>query len=486
MQQLIVSHFRFAKSQCRFEILSSVLIALIVGCAGEAAGQAAAPDASLDAADSSSPEADSASSDEPDAAPLEEGPTVAVQPPVDATANANAVAPMPATTSQPAQKPEANDEPSVTTEVPTGNQAEAAPIGNQVPTTTLENPEPGTRFFVGANFWNIGWEGTSDYFTSGVNFASTDNPWRPEFVQDLAPYHVLRFMDWNLTNTSNNAQARWNTRLKKTDDQRASVALEWQIDLCNRAKTDCWITVPHETEPEYWSQLAKLVHDTLDPTLRVYVEWSNEVWNSQFPQRAYAQSKGSALGLPGADKAASFYVYQAVRVFEAFEAVFGKDSPRVVKVIAGQAEWSGPCESHVAALADSKINPNGTRPSAYAIGPYVKGASVAALRSSLGEVKQWVEDNTTCASKAGLPVISYEGGPDSSANGQACSGLQRDPGMRAVYSGFLDAVYDAKLRGPFMQYTHSGECWGLKQTTGDSLANAPKYQALLEWTAAHP
>jgi hypothetical protein len=64
--------------------------------------------------------------------------------------------------------------------------------------------------------------------------------------------------------------------------------------------------------------------------------------------------------------------------------------------------------------------------------------------------------------------------------------LQRDPGMREMYGRFLDSMYDAKLLGPFMQYTHSGACWGLKLSTGDSPNSSPKYQALLEWIAAHP
>jgi hypothetical protein len=452
-----------------------MLIALFAGCGDTAVGQSATPETSVDVADSST-QADGASS-ETDAGSMDEASPAAMNPPAKADAGATvpAVVPAPA----PEQKPQPNADSTAATKEPSGNPG---------PATTLLNPEPGSKFFVGANFWNIGWEGSDDYFASGVNFASTDNPWRPDFIQDLTPYHVLRFMDWNLTNTSNNAQARWNTRLKKTDNQRDSVALEWQIDLCNRAKTDCWITVPHESEPEYWTQLAKLVQDTLDPNLRIYVEWSNEVWNAAFPQRAYAQSRGTSLGLSGADKAASFYVYQSVRVFEAFETVFGKDNPHVVKVLAGQAGYAGPCETHVAALADPKINPNATRASAYGIAPYVKGNSVAALRSSIGDVKKWVNDNAACASKADLPLISYEGGPDSfgSDNGQACGALQRDPGMRDVYGRFLDAVHDAKLLGPFMQYTHSGACWGLKQRTGDDLASAPKYQALVEWIAAHP
>jgi hypothetical protein len=37
-----------------------------------------------------------------------------------------------------------------------------------------------------------------------------------------------------------------------------------------------------------------------------------------------------------------------------------------------------------------------------------------------------------------------------------------------------------------MLYTHSGDCWGLKASTGDAPASSPKYQALLDWLAVHP
>ncbi|HTB76315.1 MAG TPA: hypothetical protein VK762_23870, partial [Polyangiaceae bacterium] len=96
----------------------------------------------------------------------------------------------------------------------------------------MVNPAPGTKFFVGTNFWNIDWEGQADFFQSGVDFTTATNPWVPEFLTDLAPYSVLRFMDWNETNTSNNPQASWSTRKLKTQPQSEPVAFEWQIDLC--------------------------------------------------------------------------------------------------------------------------------------------------------------------------------------------------------------------------------------------------------------
>ena len=353
---------------------------------------------------------------------------------------------------------------------------------------TLINPAPGGKLFVGANFWNVEWEGAGDYFASGVNWATTQNPWNPTFLADLAPYHVLRFMDWNLTNEANNAQANWDTRPKQTDAQKEPIAFEWQIDLCNRAKQDYWVTIPHQANAEYFAKLAQLIHDKLDPGLRVYVEWSNEVWNGTFPQRAYAQTQGKNLGLAGTDPAASFLVYQSVRAFEAFEAVFGKGSPRLVKVIAGQAASSGPCQAHVKALSDAKINPNHTQPTVYAVAPYIKGNSVSDLSSKgIPEVTTWIQDNYKCASGAGLPLIAYEGGQDSYAAGvSACTQLQHDAGLHDVYTKFLDAMVSAKLSGPLMQYTHSGQCWGLKEKTSDTLDKSPKYKGVVDWLAAHP
>jgi hypothetical protein len=351
----------------------------------------------------------------------------------------------------------------------------------------LANPAPASKFFVGANFWNIDWEGQGDFFTSNVDFTTSTDPWRPELLADLAPYKVLRFMDWNQTNDSNNVQAVWSTRKQKTQPQSEPVAFEWQIDLCNRAKTDYWLNVPHEAQPDYWPKLAQLVHDQLDPSLRVYVEWSNEVWNSGFPQNAYAASQAKTLKLAGATPAIAYQVYESVRMYEAFETVFGKGSPRLVKVIAGQAAWTGPCGDEMLAFADTTINPKGTKADAYAIAPYFSGNSIQDLTTSIATVVGWTQSSFTCATGGGLPLISYEGGSDSfSAPSNGCTTLQHDPGMHDLYTSYFDGISGAKLTGPFMQYTHTGACWGLKQSAGDTLATSPKYKGVVDWLAAHP
>jgi hypothetical protein len=37
--------------------------------------------------------------------------------------------------------------------------------------------------------------------------------------------------------------------------------------------------IPAEADDNYVAQLASLMHNTLDPSLHVYTEYSNEVWN---------------------------------------------------------------------------------------------------------------------------------------------------------------------------------------------------------------
>jgi hypothetical protein len=314
-----------------------------------------------------------------------------------------------------------------------------------------------------------------------VDFATTTNPWNPQFLADLAPYRVLRFMDWNLANDDPNPQADWNTRRQKTDPQNGPVAFEWQIDLCNRTLKDYWVNVPHRATPAYWTQLARLIQAQLDPRLRVYVEFSNEVWNGVFPQHGHALQQGNALSLPGRNRDWSYYVYASVRLFEAFEAVFGQSSPRLVKVLSGQADWTSPCEDHMAALADSTVNPNGTTPDVYAIAPYFAGMTIDELRVAIPKAKIWVESHVACAAKRRLPVIAYEGGSDS--HGGPCAALQLDPAMQSLYTTYLDAMLTGGLKGPFVHYTHSGACWGLKPKTSDSIANSPKYRGVLEWLA---
>jgi hypothetical protein len=131
------------------------------------------------------------------------------------------------------------------------------------------------------------------------------NPFRPEFLEFCKPWHALRFMDWLATNGSINRE--WSKR-KTTGfyTQRGSggdadgffgkpmgaaeyrfasgVALELCILASNLTKSDCWLCVPHRADDEYIRKMAEMTREKLDPGLKVYCEFSNEIWNWQFPQ----------------------------------------------------------------------------------------------------------------------------------------------------------------------------------------------------------
>ena len=125
-------------------------------------------------------------------------------------------------------------------------------------------------------------------------------------------------------------------------------------------------------------------------------------------------------------------------------------------------------------------------PDVYAVAPYISGTTVAAVSGAIAGIKSGLQSNASCAAMASLPLISYEGGSDSSSASD-CQTVQADPGMHDVYTSYLDALVGRRgWTGPFMQYTHAGSCWGLKVKTSDANSAAPKYQGLLDWLAAHP
>ena len=110
---------------------------------------------------------------------------------------------------------------------------------------------------------------------------------------------------------------------------------------------------------------------------------------------------------------------------------------------------------------------------------------MAALTSAITTTQTWIATDVACANQIGVPLVAYEGGSDSSAASN-CQTVQVDPGMHDVYTAYLDAMSGAGFAGPFMQYTHSGSCWGLKVAATDAVTAAPKYKGLLDWLAAHP
>jgi len=399
--------------------------------------------------------------------------------------------------------------------------------GNVSAASTTLNVTTGTSsdlvtMTAGTNLWDFGWMPTSNYFTTGNNWSTTTNPWNSTFIDELqqAKMKCIRFMDWNQTNTS--CVQNWSQRVPKTADHynksgisipcfvdnyvdgtgtfghnlvmngttHPGVAYEWQIDLCNRVGADIWMNVPVMATPDYVFQLATLINDQLNPSLKVYVEWGNEIWNWSQPVAPYAYQQSIALGLDKLNLGGvycepwwSYDVYASVRTFEQFEKVFGKNSPRLVKVIGGQIayNWGGFNYNHMivgqlAALANSTINPNGTTFNAWAGAPYMGGQTMADEQKSIPENVQNMQFAVNSLVGKGISVICYEGGADNYPDNNLV--LTNDPAQEQNYFDYLTGMAPV-CQGVFCQYCFYGGSWGLKNSMGLAASSTPKWRG---WT----
>jgi hypothetical protein len=355
------------------------------------------------------------------------------------------------------------------------------------------------RMPLGTNFWSINWHRADDVFATGREQVKGENPWNPEFIRQIEPYEVLRFMDWGKVNSAERTSF---DQRKQPDDpnQSPQVAYEWMIDLCNRTGKDMWVCIPHAADASYSRQLAELIHAQLDPELKLYVEYSNETWNGMFGQHRYAIEQGKKLDLPGLHMRAgnneyyvgwAYHVYAAVRHFAAFDAVFdGDDAGRLIKVLAGQAGNTAVVEHHVALLDDPTVNPDGVEIDAYAIAPYfghqVDGGAddvFDQLRADLHDrVLPRVARHAEVLDEAGIDLIAYEGGQHLMENAVVAN---RDPRMYDLYLEYLEAMAE-HMDGVFAHYVHVGDnpprhMWGALSYTGQSPEQAHKYRALVDY-----
>jgi hypothetical protein len=87
-----------------------------------------------------------------------------------------------------------------------------------------------------------------------------------------------------------------------------------------------------------------MVKERLDPSLKIYIEYSNEVWNGQFPQSRYAGEQGVKLGLGPKEKPWEagwhFTALRSMQIFQIWEDVFGGHD-RFIRVLPTQSGNAG-------------------------------------------------------------------------------------------------------------------------------------------------
>lgn len=214
----------------------------------------------------------------------------------------------------------------------------------------------------------------------------------PDWLALVRGVDGVRFMDWMETNDS--TLARWEDRPKPGDMTYAhGVPVEVMVRLANTLQADPWFTLPHLVDDGFAQAFATVVRDRLDPTLTVYAEYSNEVWNWQFQQAAWADEQARARWGKG-DSHVQFYALRAAELARIWTDVFGAEAQtRLVNVISSQTGWLGLEQAVFDAplvLAEGGAAPH-TAFDAYAITGYFGG--ILGTDGRRGMMAKWLADS---------------------------------------------------------------------------------------------
>lgn len=328
----------------------------------------------------------------------------------------------------------------------------------------------------------------------------------PDFLKRWQGFPVFRFMDWQKTN--NSEQVEWADRPTPDMFSQAvrGVAVEYLVKLCNTQNVEPWFCMPHKASDDYVRQFATLVKETLKPTLKAHVEYSNECWNGIFAQANWCQEQGRKLGLSNNDYEAQlrYYSRRSVEVFQIWEAVFG-GKERLVRVLAAQSAspWTGTTimdwqqaskSADAIAIAPYFGNRFGDPKTADRTAALSAGELIGELRADLAESRKQMQAYTAEARKRGLRLFAYEGGQhlvgyQGAENNDRLTKLfhaaNRHPGMRDLYLQNLADWRDAggELFCAFSSMALSSKWgnWGLLENTAQDPATAPKYRAVREF-----
>lgn len=337
-----------------------------------------------------------------------------------------------------------------------------------VVTADLTYPEGGTQLMLSFRQTK---GGVRNLRVLRPGYTSADVFTKP-FLEHLKRFQTLRFMDWASTNGS--VITSWSQRAIPASPSYAATStpgsVPWEvcIDLCNLLQKDAWINVPHMADDAYVKQLALLFKKRLSPSLHLYVEYSNEVWNWGFAQanwnlataKAEVAAGNSILNFDNVNNDGVWAARRIAKRIKEISDTFRKtyvNLDTVRPVLATQIAWPGlwlveglnfinnvygsPNKFLYAAagapyfnLGDANTN------NALSVDDVLKAltASVNAMKTD-----QSMEDCATLSRYFNVKFVAYEGGPDTF--GDKSIAVKRlaslDPRIRPLCAKYLQIWY---------------------------------------------
>ncbi|GEM_PF-3502932 len=347
-----------------------------------------------------------------------------------------------------------------------------------------------------------------DYVASFNNGAI----FHPRLLESLKDFSVLRFMDWGKINYS--TISTWNNRVTPQSFSYAigdrGVAIEAMIDLANTLNVSPWICVPHRVDDAYFIPFATLLKTRLHASLKFYVEYSNEVWNSIFPQNAFSLVQGIALNLDSNMYLAGqlFHWVQTAKIGEALHTVFADENTQRFSTVVGSqssniwfaqqgyAYLQGINKEHLIdaiAIAPYMGGNLGNPSTASTIATYTVDQILDEVEANIPVVMQDVTSYVNYFSSKNIRILGYEGGQHLARVGSTSYDntletlfieANRADRMGTLYTRYLDTwdtVSEQEVMLLFISVGGYGQygSWGLKES--DTQIHSPKSDAVKAW-----
>ncbi len=360
-----------------------------------------------------------------------------------------------------------------------------------------------------------------------------------DYLARVRDMHAMRFMPWS--NIRANTAVEWNERATigtafYTGDM--GVPAERMVDLANAINATPWLSIPYKASDDHMQKYARMVKNRLRKNQKVYVELSNEVWNSIFPNATYAAREADRIWkfpypkVPQGKRrvllSANWYAMRSVQMCQIFKKEFGGQRNRVKCAVGtlNSVPWVG--KEILDCPLWKPANGCGRHIDAFGIGPYF--GDYIAKKEFRSTVKGWTRDsdggksrlfqeilnggmlpngpqggampllksqlaaNKALADKYGLEMVAYESGqhlirydPPHDVKDPEVLNLfmsaQKDPRMYQAYQLFLN-TWQQSGGGLMLHYYGIGEPEPrnfFSMLDHLQQPSTPKYAALMEY-----
>jgi hypothetical protein len=326
-------------------------------------------------------------------------------------------------------------------------------------------------------------------------------PFRDDFISRWKDFHVLRYLNYQAINNSDVQE--WSDRkMPNSFGAKGGVPLEDIIQLANETRTDPWLMVPHRASDEFVRKMAELVRDQLDPSLKIYLEYSNELWNSSFRQFHWLKEQAHAEGI----SRQAWQVKRSLQIYRIWDEVIG-NRIRTNRVLATQFYNTWHTEQLIKHVEKGQFD-------ILAVGYYLGGewgrpplASSTIkmtldqllenlILQSLPKIKKHLIVQKKLAEEKGLQLAAYEAGQHLVGSGHDPElgpwhnqneltslfiAANRDPRMGNIYHE-MDRIWKQEGGGLLIWFAGTGRpgkwgSWGLLEFAGQPVSEAPKFQA---------